>query len=85
MGTNFEDIALEHLMYWVKNNRKSADKIYRLIQDIHRNGAEHGIGKPERLKHFPGWSRRIDHENRLVYTIDGDDIRIISCKGHYED
>ena len=85
MGTNFEDPALEHLMYWVRENRKTADKIYKLIQDIHRNGPDKGIGQPERLRHFPGWSRRIDHGNRLVYQMDGEDLRIIACKGHYED
>jgi toxin YoeB len=31
-------------------------------------------------------SRRIDEANRLVYDIDElQNIRIISCKGHYED
>lgn len=72
-------------MYWVRENRKTADKIYKLIQDIHRNGSDKGIGQPERLRHFPGWSRRIDHGNRLVYQMDGEDLRIIACKGHYED
>ena len=86
MGTNFEDIALSHLMEWVRADRKTADKIYRLIQDIHRNGAEKGTGKPERLKHIKGWSRRIDHANRLVYDIDSEgNLHILSCKGHYED
>jgi len=33
MGTNFEDIALADLMYWVQNDRKIAGKIYNLIQD----------------------------------------------------
>ena len=32
------------------------------------------------------WSRRIDHENRLVYNFDAQqNLLIISCKGHYED
>lgn len=47
-----------------------------------------GIGKPELLKHDKSglYSRRIDEANRLVYSIDeAQDIRIISCKGHYED
>ena len=45
-----------------------------------------GTGKPERLKHGSGYSRRIDDANRLVYEIDEQqNIRILSCKGHYED
>lgn len=86
MGTNFEDVALSQLMQWVKDDRKIAERIYKLIQDIHRNGLGAGIGKPERLKYSDGWSRRIDHGNRLVYDTDKDgNLRILSCKGHYED
>lgn len=33
----------------------------------------------------PGFSRRIDEANRLVYDIDElQNIRILSCRGHYE-
>ncbi|MDR1482294.1 MAG: type II toxin-antitoxin system YoeB family toxin [Synergistaceae bacterium] len=33
-----------------------------------------------------GYSRRIDEYNRLVYTGDENrNLRIISCKGHYDD
>ncbi len=31
------------------------------------------------------WSRRIDDTNRLVYTINNEQIEIIQCKGHYDD
>lgn len=49
-------------------------------------GARWGTGKPESLKHRPGYSRRIDEQNRLVYDIDElQNIVIISCRGHYED
>ena len=86
MGTNFEDNALSPLMQWVKEDRKVAEKIYKLIQDIHRNGLADGIGKPEHLKYRDGWSRRIDHENRLVYDVDKDgNLRVLSCNGHYEE
>ena len=30
------------------------------------------------------WSRRINEADRLVYDIKDGEIRIISCKGHYE-
>ncbi len=46
-----------------------------------------GRGKPERLKYFGRevYSRRINHKDRLVYTIYEDlkEIDIFSCKGHY--
>lgn len=56
------------------------------MDDIKRNGAMQGIGKPEPLKHRSGYSRRIDETNRLVYDMDElQNIKIISCKGHYDD
>ncbi len=56
-----------------------------LIKDIQRNGAMKGIGKPEPLKHRPGYSRHIDDANRLIYDIVNGNVWIIRCKGHYED
>mgnify|MGYP002624415689 CR=1 FL=1 len=78
--------ALNDFMYWAHNDRKILDKIDALLNDIERNGANKGIGKPERLKHEDGWSRRINDEHRLIYKIkDGNIIAVKSCKGHYED
>ena len=44
-----------------------------------------GIGKPEALKYqLTGkWSRRIDKENRFVYTVEDNKLYIYSLKGHY--
>ena len=86
MATVFDDDAFEQLMYWMRENRKTADKIHNLIKDIRRNGLKIGIVKPEKLKCREAWSRRIDHENRLVYDVDENgNIRILSYKGHYND
>ena len=80
----FDDDGWEDYNYWVRENRKTAEKIYKLLNDIERNGAAKGSGKPERLKHIEAWSRRIDEENRLVYNIDENNIiHVISCRGHY--
>ena len=76
---------------WLKNDKKTALKIKRLIEDIMLNGADKGMGKPEALKHeYSGYySRRIDKKNRLIYLIynDGksDVLAIFSCTGHYSD
>ncbi len=76
----------EHYLYWQTQDKKTLRKINALINDIKRNGAMEGTGKPEALKHRPGYSRRIDETNRLVYDIDElQNIKIISCKGHYEE
>ena len=76
----------EHYLYWQIQDRKTLKKINELLEDIRRNGAMKGIGKPERLRYRPGYSRRIDEKNRLVYDIEElQNIKIISCRGHYED
>ncbi len=82
----FSPDAMAEFMDWIKKDKKTANKIYSLIEDIRRNGAMQGIGKPGSLKHRPGYSRRIDEKNQLVYDIDElQNIKIISCKGHYDD
>ncbi|GAB3074704.1 Txe/YoeB family addiction module toxin [Corynebacterium aquatimens] len=65
--------------------KRLVKRINQLIRDIQRNGNE-GIGKPEPLRfELHGyWSRRIDNTHRLVYRIAGDEIRIASCRYHYE-
>ena len=81
----FSPDAMAEFMDWIKKDKKTANKIYSLIEDIRRNGAMQGIGKPESLKHRPGYSRRIDEKNRVVYDIDElQNIKIISCRGHYD-
>ena len=47
-----------------------------------------GTGKPEQLKHNRSgqWSRRINNEHRLIYTIEDNVVNIVnvlSAKGHY--
>ena len=73
-------------VYWQTQDKKTLKKINSLLEDIKRNGPMQGIGKPEPLKYRPGYSRRIDETNRLVYDIDElQNIKIISCREHYED
>lgn len=82
----FTEKGWEHYVYWQMQDRKTLKKINSLIEDIRRNGAMQGIGKPEKLKNRDGYSRRIDETNRLVYDIDKlQNIKIISCRGHYAD
>lgn len=82
----FSEKGFEEYLYWQTQDKKTLKKINSLLEDIKRNGVMQGIGKPEPLRYRPGYSRRIDDKNRLVYDIDElENIRIISCKGHYED
>ncbi|MBK5238598.1 MAG: Txe/YoeB family addiction module toxin [Actinomycetales bacterium] len=76
--------AWDDYVQWQSLDRKVVKRIHILLADISRNGND-GIGKPEPLKHeFQGfWSRRINYEHRLVYTIVGDEVRIAACRYHY--
>lgn len=82
----FTDKGFADYVYWQFEDRKVVKRINGLLEDIKRNGVMQGIGKPEPLKHRAGYSRRIDEKNRLVYDIDElQNIKIISCRGHYDD
>lgn len=80
----FDPAAFEDLAWWIEKDRKKALRIIKLIETIQRNPFQ-GIGRPEQLKHdLSGcWSRRIDHEHRLVYEVLDDKIRILACRYHY--
>lgn len=83
MNKIFSDIAWKHYLYWQSDDKKILRKINELIKDIERHGNS-GLGKPEPLKHeLSGyWSRRITDVHRLIYSIDENNIYIVSCKGH---
>lgn len=85
MKVVFSAHAWEDYLWWQRQDRKLMRRVNQLIQDIMRNGNE-GIGKPEPLKHgFQGyWSRRISDEHRLVYKVVDDEVRVASCRYHYE-
>jgi toxin YoeB len=81
----FSKNAWEDYTSWGLENRKMLSKINELIKDIQRTPFE-GKGKPEPLKYdLAGlWSRRIDLEHRLIYSVKNKDILIYSCKYHYD-
>lgn len=81
----FKPQALADLAWWVKQDRKTALRIFSFLIEIQRNPF-HGRGKPEPLKHqYTGcWSRRIDKANRIVYEVEKERITVYACKGHYE-
>ncbi len=68
---------------WV-DQRKLLQRINRMIDEARRDPGS-GIGKPERLAgNLAGyWSRRIDQEHRLVYTVRAGDLVIVQARYHY--
>ena len=81
----FVDESWEDYLYWQKTDKSKLKKINELIKDINRNPFD-GLGKPEALKHkYAGfWSRRIDHEHRLIYRVVEDEIQVVKCRFHYD-
>jgi len=81
----FTDEAWKDYLYWFENDKKQLKKINDLIKEIDRT-PYNGIGKPEALKYdMKGyWSRRIDHEHRLVYAIENDSVIFIAFRYYYE-
>jgi len=65
-------------------DRKALQRINRLLDEAARDPGS-GTGKPERLRgDLSGcWSRRIDQEHRLVYTVVGDDLVVLQARYHY--
>lgn len=81
----FSNTSWEDYLYWQKQDKNILRKINSLIKEIQRTPFE-GSGKPEALKFdLKGlWSRRIDREHRLVYSIRKNDLLIYSCRFHYD-
>lgn len=81
----WQNNAWEDYQYWLKHDKQILKKINDLIIEIDRTPYT-GSGKPEPLKHaFSGWwSRRINHEHRLVYFVDDNTLVIEACRYHYK-
>lgn len=84
MPIKFSDQAWDDYLFWQAKDRPTLKRIHTLLKDIRRSPFA-GIGKPEPLKHnLAGfWSRRINEEHRLVYTVQGDTVLVAQCRYHY--
>jgi toxin YoeB len=88
MRISFNVEGWEDYVYWQTADPKLAARINEILKDIRRHPFE-GIAKPEPLRgNQKGyWSRRINHEHRIVYTVTGkgDDqiVTVTQCRFHY--
>ena len=84
MNVTFTPTALDDLRYWLKTDKRQAERILTLLEEIRRTPFD-GTGKPEPLRfQLAGcWSRRIDREHRLVYQVEENEIVVIACRYHY--
>ena len=79
----FTPHAWEDYCSWA-GDRKALSRINRLITEAARDPGA-GTGKPERLSGDLAcfWSRRIDQEHRLVYTVHTDELIIVQARYRY--
>lgn len=88
MNVMFWPTAWEDLRHWQDSDDRIAAKLMGLIEECRRHPFK-GTGKPEPLGgNLSGWwSRRINHEHRLVYRVagSGDEqvLQVAQCRYHY--
>lgn len=84
----FWPTAWEDYLHWQSEDGKMLEKLNGLILECRRHPFK-GTGKPEPLGgNLTGWwSRRINHEHRLVYRVagkgDAQALEIAQCRYHY--
>jgi len=80
----FQPEFREDLKYWVETDRKTAIRIFQLVEAIMRDPFQ-GIGKPEPLKFLGSgiWSRRITQEHRIVYVVGHKRVDFVQARYHY--
>ena len=75
-----------HLLFWSKNDKKMLKRIRKLLANMQQTPYT-GLGKPEPLRYeWSGfYSRRIDSQHRIVYTVNEEQrlITIHLMRYHY--
>ena len=86
MDILWQEKSWPEYLHWQIQDKKTLKRINNLLKDIDRNGYN-CIGKPEPLRdELSGWwSVRIDEQNRLIFKIEDDTIKIYQCGTHYGD
>ena len=81
----FEEKAVEEILNWKNSDNLLYEKLFELFDDIPINPFMGGVGKTEVLRNMKGVaSKRINIEHRVTYKLQGNEIKILACKGHYK-
>jgi toxin YoeB len=80
----FDKNFLEDLRYWIRTDRKTAQRVLEIVLDVMRDPFS-GLGKPEPLKFLAPnlWSRRVNLEHRVVYLVGDDRVDFLQARYHY--
>ncbi|MCD8899533.1 Txe/YoeB family addiction module toxin [Staphylococcus gallinarum] len=86
LNITFSPQAFDDHEFFQNKDREMVKRINQLLKSISRDGALEGIGKPEKLVgNFSGYySRRINQEHRLVYTVNDSATLVASRRYHYK-
>jgi toxin YoeB len=81
----FQPEFIADLEYWISTGRKMALRLVKMIKETLRDPFT-GSGKPEALKYdLAGcWSRRLNQEHRIVYTVSDRQVDFLQARYHYE-
>lgn len=80
MRITFTSHGWDDYVSWA-GDRKTLTRINRLITEATRDP---GVGTERLSGNLAGyWSRRIDQEHRLVYTVVDDALVIVQARYHY--
>lgn len=88
MELRWSERSWEDYLYLQGNDRRTLEKLHKLIKDVQRHGEAEGLGSPEPLKgDLAGyWSRELNKKDRFVYRITEDGcLYIAQCRTHYRD
>ncbi|MDR0865129.1 MAG: Txe/YoeB family addiction module toxin [Candidatus Symbiothrix sp.] len=86
MDLIFKPKALDDRTFFKRSgNLPLMKKIQKLLEELELH-PKSGTGKPEKLtEDLSGyWSRRINREHRIIYTIEEKTVTVYSFRGHYE-
>ena len=78
-----QDQFREDLLYWIREDRDVAIRLLRIMDECLSTPFT-GIGKPEPLKRWKAWSRRLTEKDRVVYQVADDKIDFLQARFHYE-
>lgn len=84
---NFTRNGADDFAYWKGVDLHKVERIRALLHAIEADPFK-GIGKPERLRYHKNpalYSRRIDQQHRLVYSVSGTVVTVLACRFHYGD
>lgn len=86
MEIAFDEVALEDIQFWKNSGNSVIQKKIQNLLTAKTEDPHSGIGKPEPLKYSLAgkWSRRINSEHRIIYSVRKNIIQIHSLRGHHD-